>query len=97
MADSFRIDLTRMQAVSRQLGECGERMRSVTRRLEHLGDSKQTGTAALDGAVEHFEDEWHGGIGRMAELAEDLHRGLDGTLKAYTETESGTARGFGAA
>ncbi|MFC8449966.1 WXG100 family type VII secretion target [Kitasatospora sp. NPDC057223] len=96
MADGFRIDIDRMSAVSRQLGECGERMRSVTKRLEHMGDSKQMGTKSLDNACEDFEDEWHDGIGRMAKMAESLHKGLDTTLKSYADNESGTAKGFGA-
>ncbi|MGW6914540.1 WXG100 family type VII secretion target [Kitasatospora sp. NPDC054939] len=94
MGDSFRIDLARMRTVSRQLGECGERMGSVAERLESLGRGGQTGSSRLDSAVREFEEEWHDGIGRMARLATGLREGLDATLKAYGETEQAVAGGL---
>ncbi|GAA1396618.1 hypothetical protein GCM10009639_32990 [Kitasatospora putterlickiae] len=96
MSDDFRIDLARMQTVATQLGECGTRMSAVAKRLENLGKGRQTGTARLDSACKQFEDEWHGGIGRMAKLASGLREGLDLTLRSYGGHEQGVAKGFGA-
>ncbi|MFF7457495.1 WXG100 family type VII secretion target [Kitasatospora sp. NPDC008115] len=96
MPDDFRIDLARMRTVSSRLGECGNRMSSVAKRLENLGKGRQMGTARLDSACKQFEDEWHGGIGRMAKLASGLRDGLDVTLKNYRDHEQGVAKGFGA-
>ncbi|MGA5821386.1 hypothetical protein ACPC54_26375 [Kitasatospora sp. NPDC094028] len=94
MAEDFKIDLARMRSVSRQLGECGERMGSAAKRLRNLGRGEQLGTERLDSACKGFEDHWHGGIGRMSKLAHGLHEGLDASLETYGGNEQGTTQGF---
>ncbi|MFJ6622851.1 hypothetical protein ACIQOW_35370 [Kitasatospora sp. NPDC091335] len=96
MAEEFKIDMSRMKTVSKQLDECGNRMGAVAKSLENLGKGRQLGTERLDAACKGFEDHWHGGIGRMAKLAHGLREGLDASLDNYGENEKGTAKGLGA-
>ncbi|WP_369183043.1 hypothetical protein [Streptomyces sp. Y1] len=94
MAEHFTIDLDRMRSVSRQLGECGERMGSAAKRLKDLGKGKQLGTERLDSACKGFEHHWHVGIGRTSKLAHGLREGVDAALDTYEKNEQGVTQGF---
>ncbi|MGY5134055.1 WXG100 family type VII secretion target [Streptomyces nigrescens] len=94
MATDFKIDVERIQALLKKLGNADDRMRDAQQRLNKVGP-KTLGTDGLDDACDEFQDQWGDGIKRIAGAAKEIHEKLKLTLDAYKAGEEENAKLMG--
>ncbi|KDN83942.1 hypothetical protein [Kitasatospora cheerisanensis] len=86
MGDYFRVEVSELDRLVKQLNDSQQDMREALRAMHETGP-KTTGSKNLDHACDDFNDSWQDAITRISQGVEALEGKLKETCKSYSETD----------
>ncbi|MEV4557055.1 type VII secretion target [Kitasatospora sp. NPDC049285] len=93
MGDYFRVEVSELDRLLRQLKESRQEMREALSAMRDTGP-KTTGSKALDRACDDFDDSWQDAITRIAQGVEAIEGKLRETSRNYAETDEAIRAAF---
>jgi conjugal transfer/entry exclusion protein len=93
VGSGFQVDMGQLAQMLTTLSDAKDSMSSADDALKDASP-QDLGSASLDSAGGSFRDKWTYGIGKLADLAQDMTGGLEATKKAYQQCESAIADAF---
>ncbi|MGW0546086.1 WXG100 family type VII secretion target [Streptomyces sp. Wb2n-11] len=95
MGAGFKVEISELDGLVRELHRSQEEMRSALNALRDTGP-KTTGSKELDNACDEFHDSWDDAIKKIADGTQVIEDKVKQTRTTYHEVESAIRDGFAA-